>query len=64
LVAKHTARAGASAVGLFHPMRVHMAHEVFVGRGYGVGGRGMHGGEFKGLAFRHCEARRAVAVSA
>jgi hypothetical protein len=29
-------------------MRVDMAHEIFVGGGDGVGGRGMHGGEFKG----------------
>ena len=28
-----------------------MAHEIFVGRGDGVGGCGMHGGEFKALAF-------------
>jgi hypothetical protein len=45
-------------------MRVHMAHEIFVGRGDGEGGGQAHGGEFKGLASRHCEVRRAVAVSA
>jgi hypothetical protein len=27
---------------------VHMAHEIFVGRGDGVGGGGVHEGEFKG----------------
>jgi hypothetical protein len=32
-------------------MRVHMAHEIFVGRGDGVGGRGMHGESLKGLLF-------------
>ena len=64
LVAEHAARAGACAVGLLHTMRVHMAHEIFVGRGDGVGGGQAHGREFKGLASRHCEVRRAVAVSA
>jgi hypothetical protein len=32
-------------------MRVHMAHEIFVGRGDGVGVGQAHGEEFKGLAF-------------
>jgi hypothetical protein len=32
-------------------MHVHMAHEIFVGRGDGVGGRQAHAREFKGLAF-------------
>jgi hypothetical protein len=36
LMAKHAARAGAGAVGFFHPMRVDMAHEIFVGGGDGV----------------------------
>jgi hypothetical protein len=36
-------------------LRVHMAHEVFVGGGDGVGGGLAHGGEFKGLAYRNCE---------
>ena len=62
LVAKHAARARAGAVGLLHPMRVDMAHEIFVGRWDGVGGRGMHGRELKGLAFRHCEERSDEAV--
>ena len=62
LVAEHTACAGAGAVRFFNAMRVHMAHEIFVGRGDGVGRA--HEGEFKGLAFRYCEARRAVADSA
>ena len=62
LVPEHAARAGTGAVGLFNAMRVHMAHEIFVGRGDGVGRA--HEGEFKGLAFRYCEARRAVADSA
>jgi hypothetical protein len=73
LVAKHAARAGAGAVGLFHPMRVHMAHEIFVGRGDGVGGWGMHGESLRGLflgsprfarddGIRHCEERSDEAV--
>ena len=64
LVAEHTACAGAGAVRFFNAMRVHMAHEIFVGRGDREGAGRAHGGEFKGLAFRYCEARRAVAVSA
>jgi hypothetical protein len=62
LMAKYAARAGPGAVGLCHPMRVDMAHEIFVGRWDGVGGGQALGEEFKGLASRHCEARRAVAV--
>ena len=37
LVAEHTARAGAGAVGFFDPMRVDMAHEIFIGGGDGGG---------------------------
>jgi hypothetical protein len=39
-MAKHAARAGAGAVGFFNPMRVDMAHEIFVGGGDGGGGGG------------------------
>ena len=51
LMSKHAARTGSGAVRLFHPMRVHMAHEIFVGCGDGVRGGQAHGREFKGLAF-------------
>ena len=37
LVAEHTACAGAGAVCFLHAKRVHMAHEIFVGRGDGEG---------------------------
>ena len=40
LMAEHTARAGAGAVGLFNPMRVDVAHEIFVGGGDGGGSHG------------------------
>ena len=50
-MAKHAACAGAGAVGFFNALCIHMAHEIFVGRGDGVGGRQAHAREFKGLAF-------------
>jgi hypothetical protein len=42
LMAKHTSRAGAGAVRLLHPLCVHMAHEIFVGGGGGMGKRKHH----------------------
>jgi hypothetical protein len=42
LVPKHAARAGAGAVGLQHSLCEHMAHEVFVGGGDGMGKRKHH----------------------
>ena len=49
-MAKHAACAGAGAVGFFNALCIHMAHEIFVGRGDGVGGCGRtHKESLKGL---------------
>ena len=40
LVPEHAARASAGAVGFFDPVRVHVAHEIFVGGGDGGGSHG------------------------
>ena len=46
---EHAARAGAGAVRLFDPVRVHVAHEIFVGGG---DGGGSHGKSLKGSFVR------------
>ena len=40
LMPEHAARAGAGAVGFFNALRVHMAHEIFVGGGDDGGSHG------------------------